>query len=75
MYPSLPAHMLVVKYLYIIFYQQQEILIRHFTYTDHSLKMSMDVLDRETSQEKKVLTLSMNFFHWLMSITRNAKTL
>ena len=47
----------------LIFYQQQEIIIRHFTFTDHSLKMSLAELDGETFQDQTLLTLSMNFFH------------
>ena len=36
----------------IIFYQQQEILFRHFTYTDQSLKMILAALDGETFQDQ-----------------------
>ena len=58
----------------LIFYQQQEILILHFTYTDHSLKMILAVLDGETFQDQTFLASYMTFFHWAMIITINAKT-
>ena len=52
MYPYLTAYMIGVNAPSIIFYQKQEILIRHITYTNHSLKTIMDALDGDKFQDQ-----------------------
>ena len=44
------------------FYQQQEILISHITYTNRILRMSLAVLDGETFHDQTMPASSMTFF-------------